>query len=91
MVMAPAVMSPDVTCQPRDLVATLAWRAARFPLALGSDLSLLSGAQRGPLALGPGFSDPNTPQGPPPWPDLPAPCTGGGVPLWKTRAPLSPR
>lgn len=66
VVMAPAVTSPNVTCQPRDLVATPAWRAARFPSALGSDLSLLSGAQRGPLALGPGYSDPNTPQGPPP-------------------------
>lgn len=90
VVMGPAVMSPNGPCQPRDLVATSAWRAACYPSALGSDLSLLSGAQRGHLALGPGFPGPNTPQGPLPWPDLPASMhKSGGAPVENEVPPQS--
>lgn len=88
--MAPAVMSPNAPCQPHHLAVTPGRPAARVPSALRLDLSLLSGVQRGHLALGSGFPDPNTPQGPPPGPDLLAPCARVGAPLWKTRAPSVP-
>lgn len=81
---APAVMSPSVPCQPHDLAVTTARPAACVTSALRLDLSLLSGAQRGHLALGLGFPDPNTPQGLPPAPELLA-CSRVGVPVWKTR------